>query len=121
MSLSLADPPASSALVGATLWLQQLATGTLATSIAVIAIAAIGMMMLGGRIELRRGVTVLIGCFLIFGASSIAAGILGAAQRAGPGQAPVAAAVITQPAPAPVIPTAPPGRDPYAGAALQPR
>jgi type IV secretion system protein VirB2 len=49
--------------------------GNVATSAAVIAVAAVGFMMLTGRIEWRRGLTVIVGAFIIFGAVSIVAGI----------------------------------------------
>jgi type IV secretion system protein VirB2 len=42
---------------------------------AVIAVAAVGFMMLTGRINWRYGVTVVLGCFILFGAASIVAGI----------------------------------------------
>ena len=37
--------------------------------------AAVGFLMLTGRIEWRRGLTVVIGCFIIFGAVAIVSGI----------------------------------------------
>jgi type IV secretion system protein VirB2 len=45
----------------------------------VIAIAVVGFMMLSGRMEWRRGVVVIVGAFIIFGAVSIVAGIRGLA------------------------------------------
>ena len=62
-------------LVGAVNWLQGTLMGTVATVAAVIAVATVGFMMLTGRINWRYGVTVIIGCFVLFGASSIVAGI----------------------------------------------
>jgi len=49
--------------------------GTVATVAAVIAIACVGFMMLTGRINWRYGATVILGCFILFGAASIVAGI----------------------------------------------
>ena len=49
--------------------------GNLATTAAVIAVAAVGFLMLTGRVDWRRGLTVVIGAFIIFGAVSIVAGI----------------------------------------------
>ncbi len=49
--------------------------GNLATTAAVIAVAVVGFLMLTGRIEWRRGLTVVVGCFIIFGAAAIVAGI----------------------------------------------
>lgn len=53
--------------------------GTAATSVAVVSVAAVGLMMLSGRIDVRRAATVIVGCFVIFGAAGIAGGIQSAA------------------------------------------
>ena len=70
-----ADPAGSSPLIGALQWLEGTLLGNMATTAAVIAVAAVGYMMLTGRVEWRRGVTVVIGCFIIFGAVAIVSGI----------------------------------------------
>ena len=70
-----ADPAGSSAILAALQWVQGTLLGNLATTAAVIAVAVVGFLMLTGRIEWRRGLTVVIGCFIIFGAVSIVAGI----------------------------------------------
>lgn len=75
----LADPAGSGVIVGALAWLQGTLLGTIATTVAVIAIAAVGFMMLTGRINWRHGAVVVIGCFILFGAASIVAGIRAAA------------------------------------------
>jgi type IV secretion system protein VirB2 len=72
---SLPDPQGSGVLVSAVTWLQGTLLGTVATVSAVIAVATVGFMMLTGRINWRKGVTVILGCFILFGASSIVAGI----------------------------------------------
>lgn len=69
------DPAGSSPLVAALGWVQGTLLGNLATTAAVIAVAVVGFMMLTGRIEWRRGLTVVVGCFIIFGAAAIVAGI----------------------------------------------
>jgi type IV secretion system protein VirB2 len=69
------DPAGSGVLVSAVGWLQGTLLGTIATVAAVIAVAAVGFMMLTGRINWRYGVTVILGCFILFGASSIVAGM----------------------------------------------
>lgn len=112
-SSSLADPAGSSPLVAAVGWLQGTLLGTIATTIAVIAVAWIGMLMLTGRVHYRRGATVIIGCFILFGATSIAAGIRSAAN----GAPPVESAQLT-PAPAPTFTPSPTQYDPYAGASV---
>lgn len=73
------DPAGSGPIVGALQWVQGTLMGNLATTAAVIAVAVVGLMMLTGRIEWRRGLTVVVGAFIIFGAAAIVAGIRGAA------------------------------------------
>jgi type IV secretion system protein VirB2 len=75
MAQSLADPQGSSVIVRAVQWLQGTLLGTIATTVAVIAVAAVGLLMLTGRINWRYGATVILGCFILFGAASIVAGI----------------------------------------------
>jgi len=72
---TLNDPAGSSVLVSAVRWLQGTLLGTVATVVAVIAVASVGFMMLTGRMNWRYGATVIIGCFILFGAASIVAGI----------------------------------------------
>jgi type IV secretion system protein VirB2 len=50
-----------------------------ATAVAVIAVAMVGFMMLTGRMNWRMGGTVVLGCFILFGATTIVAGIQAAA------------------------------------------
>lgn len=69
------DPAGSSPLIAALDWVQGTLLGNLATTAAVIAVAAVGFLMLTGRMDWRRGLTVVVGCFIIFGAVSIVAGI----------------------------------------------
>ena len=75
-----ADPAGSGVIVSAVNWLQGTLLGTVATVVAVIAIAAVGFMMLTGRINWRHGAVVILGCFILFGAGSIVAGIQTAAN-----------------------------------------
>lgn len=70
-----ADPAGSGPINAALLWLQGTLLGTVATTVAVIAVAAIGFMMLTGRMNWRFGATVIIGVFILFGATTIVAGI----------------------------------------------
>lgn len=118
-SISLADPTGTSPLVAAVQWLQGTLLGTVATTVAVMAIAWIGLMMLSGRIHYRRGATVILGCFVIFGASSIMAGVTTTVSRAGPAE-PEISASIPQPDMPRNIPASPPPQnyDPYAGASV---
>jgi type IV secretory pathway VirB2 component (pilin) len=118
-----AAPAGSDTLVMAVQWVQGVMTGSVATVVAVIAVAMTGAMMLNGRIDWRRGATVIIGCFIIFGAPAIAAGLAGV-MTGDVGPVPPAVPftpILSAPAPAPARPAAPPaGYDPYAGAAMPP-
>ncbi len=69
------DPAGSSPIVAALQWVQGTLMGNLATTAAVIAVAVVGFLMLTGRIEWKRGLTVVVGCFILFGAAAIVAGI----------------------------------------------
>ena len=77
-----ADPAGSGPIVAALSWLQGTLLGNVATAVAVMAVAAVGFMMLTGRLNWRFGATVIIGVFILFGAASIVAGIQGAAAGA---------------------------------------
>ena len=114
---SLADPTGSSTLVAAVRWIEAAALGTIATSVALIAVAAIGLMMLTGRVPVRRGATVLLGCFVLFGAPVIAAGIRQVAGNGRSSKMDVATS-LPLPAPSPAPKTPPSSYDPYAGAAV---
>lgn len=81
---SYSDPAGSGPIVGALNWLQGTLLGTVATIAAVIAVAAVGFLMLSGRINWRYGATVILGCFILFGAASIVGGIR-SASAADPG------------------------------------
>jgi type IV secretion system protein VirB2 len=114
---SLTDPPSVSAIGSATGWISNLVFGPLATALAVIAIAWIGFAMLSGRIDIRRGLSVLLGCFLLFGARGIADGLRSAATSES-----IASDTNVPPPPvyakpAPSANTAN-GYDPYAGASV---
>ena len=72
---SIGDPAGSGVIVSAVRWLEGTLLGTVATVVAVIAVASVGLLMLTGRINWRYGATVILGCFILFGAASIVAGI----------------------------------------------
>lgn len=72
---ALQDPAGSGPLTAAVRWLEGTLLGTIATVAAVIAVATVGFMMLTGRMNWRYGATVVLGCFILFGAASIVAGI----------------------------------------------
>ena len=69
------DPAGSNAILAGVSWLQGTLLGNVATAVAVIAVAAVGFMMLTGRLNWRYGATVIMGCFVLFGAGAIVSGI----------------------------------------------
>jgi type IV secretion system protein VirB2 len=76
------DPQGSGPILAAVEWLQGTLLGNVATAVAVIAVAFVGFMMLTGRMNWRYGITVIVGCFILFGAASIVSGIQSAAGAA---------------------------------------
>jgi len=72
---SFSDPAGSGPIVHAVNWLQGTLLGTVATVAAIIAVASVGFLMLTGRMNWRYGATVILGCFILFGAGAIVAGI----------------------------------------------
>jgi len=68
-------PAGSSPITGALDWIQATLLGRVATTVAVIAVAAVGFMMLTGRMNWRYGATVIVGVFILFGAATIVGGI----------------------------------------------
>lgn len=124
--VSLADPAGSNAVVAAVRWVEGALLGSVATTVAVIAVAAIGLMMLSGRVSFRRAASVVLGCFILFGASGIAAGIHGLAGGSGsadlePAFTPEPYVPPPPPPPPPPAPPPPANPDPYAGAAVPTR
>lgn len=83
LAQSRAGPAGSGPIVAALGWLQQTLLGQVATTVAVIAVAMVGFMMLTGRLNWRFGATVIVGCFILFGSAAIVAGIQSAAGLAG--------------------------------------
>jgi type IV secretory pathway VirB2 component (pilin) len=113
---SASDP---SALLAAIRWLQDVLLGPVAIAVAIIAVAGMGYLALSGRIDLRRGACVITGCFIVFGASTIARGIQAAAGAPDAGFL-VPSVVTPAPQAMPVaVPTATPAQyDPYAGPSI---
>jgi type IV secretion system protein VirB2 len=73
------DPAGSQPISNAVNWVQGTLLGNVATTAAVIAVAMVGFMMLSGRLRWKTGATVILGCFVLFGATTIVAGIRAAA------------------------------------------
>jgi type IV secretory pathway VirB2 component (pilin) len=116
-------PAGDNAIAAAAQWLEGTLLGSFATVLAVIAVALVGILLLSGRLDVRRGVQVVFGCFTIFGASAIASGLAGAMTGRGEAppvetasQSPMQADPQAIPRPQPAAPY-----DPYAGAAMPAR
>ena len=104
----------SGATVSATNWLISLLLGALGTVIAVVAVAMVGVALLHGRMPTRRGASVIIGCFILFSARTIATGITGEVMTPA---LPAPASSLQPPAYVASVPQTAP-YDPYAGAAV---
>lgn len=103
-------------LANAVAWITGTLLGTVATTACVIAVALVGFSMLAGRLPVRQGARVVLGCFILLGAPLIAAGIGGLWQPdRGPPPAPPAAAAAEDPR----GDLPPADYDPYAGASLR--
>lgn len=76
---AMVNPAGSGPINNALGWIQGTLLGNVATTVAVIAVAACGFMMLSGRMNWKFGATVIMGCFVLFGATAIVAGIQSAA------------------------------------------
>jgi hypothetical protein len=109
-------PEGVSALVGAVGWAKALLLGSMGVALGILGVAAAGVLMFQGRIPVRRGVSVILGCFILFSAGQISTGLI--AERTSSVEGASAAPVKPwAPSYTPVIP-APSPYDPYAGAAL---
>ena len=97
-------------------WVSTLLIGPIGTSCAVIAVAWFGYGMLGGRLSVRRGWLLVLGCFILFSAPSLAAALTGLARQINGSSDPTQPSTIA--VPPPLIPNAPPAYDPYAGASV---
>lgn len=106
-------PHSDTDIVASVSWFQNLVLGQMGTSLAIVAVASMGMGMLGGHLSTRPAARVLAGIFLLFGAPVLASGVLGSVRFA---QLPGPLGPPTLPG---TIPSASSQQyDPYAGAAV---
>ena len=105
------------AITAAVRWIEAALLGSVATSIAILAVAILAFGMLSGHLEVRTAARVALGAFILFGAPLIAYEMANGLRGSG-----TAAPGIAQHAPpipaAPQIPKNAPVNDPYAGAAV---
>jgi type IV secretory pathway VirB2 component (pilin) len=106
------------ALPTAAQWVVSVVTGTPAVVVATLAIAGIGFLMLAGRFPLRRGGLAIVGCFVLFGASAVAASLQTIASSNENDQAFIVPVEPPSPAPIPTSPVSSQAYDPYAGASV---
>jgi hypothetical protein len=102
-------------LLAALSWVEGALLGSIATAIAVVCVATVGLMMFSGRLDMRRGLVVVLGCFVLFGASKIVSGFPGAASPA-PDVDALPADIPTNATLPAEVPASQP--DPYAGASV---
>lgn len=67
----------SPSILAALAWLQGTLLGSIAIGLCIIAVAWVGFLMLQGRLPVREGARVIVGCFVLLGAPVIASGFLG--------------------------------------------
>ncbi|MEP5937338.1 MAG: TrbC/VirB2 family protein [Erythrobacter sp.] len=72
-SASLLDPPYDPSVQSSLDWISGMLMGEIAIAVSVVGVAIVGFIMLTGRLPLRRGVQVIIGCFVLLGAPALAA------------------------------------------------
>jgi type IV secretory pathway VirB2 component (pilin) len=113
---SLFDTGAEPVLPAAIDWVIATVFGDIALGLCVLAVAFVGLMLMTGRLAIREGLRVAIGCFVLLGAPVIAAGLRGGADEAT--TAGNLRPLAIKAAPLPVPPPAA-NYDPYAGASLR--
>ena len=108
-------PEHSSSILVAVDWINDLLLGSLATGLCVLAVAAVGAMMLLGRVQFRTGFRVVLGCFVLLGAPVLASAFLTAPNHE---TAPVGQDPFIKSSDAQLL-GGPSEFDPYAGASLR--
>ena len=104
------------ALPAAVDWAVGTLLGSVATGVAVLAVAFLGFGMLLGHLDWRTGARVVLGIFILFGAPRIALELMALARN---GEAAESGQVVAGGIPQqPILPKNMPVADPYAGAGL---
>ena len=114
MSLFVIGPTSGQSLSNAVEWFRALLLGSIGTTVAIVAVACVGLLMLSGRVPVRRGATVLLGCFILFSAGVIAFGLMNGVNMTSADASPSA---LPSPPPS-YTPSKPDNYDPYAGASV---
>lgn len=116
IATSLFETHAAPVLPTASEWVTATLFGEVAVALCVLAVAFVGLLLMTGRLAVRDGVRVAIGCFVLLGAPVIASGLHSAAGSAAGSSVPVAPVIQVESAPAPLPSST---YDPYAGASLR--
>jgi type IV secretion system protein VirB2 len=108
--------PSDAAIPAAVEWAVGTLLGSVATGVAVLAVAFLGFGMLFGHLDWRTGARVVLGIFILFGAPTIARELMTLAhdEQAARNTPSVASEIPQQPE----VPKNAPVADPYAGARL---
>lgn len=67
------EPQGTSAIEPAIIWLAELIAGSFGLVLMMLAIAIYGLGLLSGQLQVKRGVSVVLGCFVLIGASQLSA------------------------------------------------
>ncbi|MEM9501419.1 MAG: TrbC/VirB2 family protein [Pseudomonadota bacterium] len=115
---SLFEPASASpvALNDSVSWIDAVLFGEIALGLCVLAVASVGAVMLTGRLPLRNGLRVVVGCFVLLAAPMIASGLIEIGSNTVPEIVPSEPPAIDNP-PRDELPPA--SYDPYAGASLR--
>lgn len=112
---SLFAPSGVSPVEGSVGWISDQLLSGVAVTLCVLAVAFVGLLMLTGRVPVRRGFGVALGCFVLLGAPVIASGLM---ERVSVGDSAVAVAPeYSGPDPRRDLERKEP--DPYGGASLR--
>ncbi|RDC58905.1 hypothetical protein HME9302_02637 [Alteripontixanthobacter maritimus] len=112
---SLFEPAGQSSIGASVDWLTGTLLGSLAIGLCIIAVAVVGLTMLTGRLSLRDGARVVLGCFILLGAPIIANGFMKAGTDIGTAPSLPMDTMVA----APIRDLPPADYDPYAGASLR--
>jgi len=115
LQTSLFEPSASSPIASSVDWINGVLFSQIALGLCVLAVAFVGVLMLTGRLPLRQGMRVMLGCFVLLGAPMIAVGLMGSLEDRS-ASLPVAPEVAVE---SPRGELEPADYDPYAGASLR--
>ncbi|HEY0043969.1 MAG TPA: TrbC/VirB2 family protein [Allosphingosinicella sp.] len=108
----------TSSLLAAVRWLESLLLGSIAVAIATLAVAGFGFLVMAGRVNVRTGAQIILGCFVLFGARTIALGLQSSVAAEGAPAPATAFAPSASPLPVSARPGAPANNDPFAGASV---